>query len=89
MQRGIFLSFRWLIGTILCVSASAFSAVAQEAPPLQPGVITSFAPIVEKVAPRFVTVFTTQTVSRALAPFRFSGDALRQFFGGPLPQRQL
>ena len=55
---------------------------------MQPGVITTFAPIVEKVAPSVVTVFTTQTVSRTLAPFPFSDDALRQFFGGQLPQRQ-
>src|SRR4029450_610520 len=88
MERGIFRSYRSLIGAALCVSVSAFSAVAQEAPPVQPGVISSFAPIVEKVAPSVVTVFTTQTVSRTLAPFPFSDDALRQFFGGQLPQRQ-
>jgi serine protease Do len=88
MERGIFRSYGSLIGAALCVSVSAFSAVAQEAPPVQPGVISSFAPIVEKVAPSVVTVFTTQTVSRTLAPFPFSDDALRQFFGGQLPQRQ-
>jgi serine protease Do len=33
-------------------------------------------------------VFTTQTVSRTAAPFPLSDDALRQFFGGQLPQRQ-
>jgi serine protease Do len=55
---------------------------------MQPGVIASFAPIVEKVAPSVVTVFTTQTVSRTLAPFSLSDDTLRQFFGGQLPQRQ-
>ena len=88
MQKGIFLSFQWLIGTILCVSASVFSAAAQEPRPLQPGVITSFAPIVEKVAPSVVTVFTTQTVSRTQVPFPFSDDTMRQLFGGQLPQRQ-
>lgn len=88
MQRGIFRSCAVLVGTTLCVSTSAFAAVAQEAPSAQPGVITSFAPVVEKVAPSVVTVFTTQTVSRPAAPFPFSDDALRQFFGGQLPQRQ-
>ena len=88
MRGGIFRSFGLLIGTILCVSASVFSTTAQEAPPLEPGVITSFAPIVEKVAPSVVTVFTTQTVSRTQVPFPFSDDALRQLFGGQLPQRQ-
>jgi periplasmic serine protease, Do/DeqQ family len=88
MQRGIFWSFGLLIGAILYVSASAFSTAAQETARMQPGVTTTFAPIVEKVAPSVVTVFTTQTVSRTLAPFPFSDDALRQFFGGQLQQRQ-
>ena len=73
---------------MLCFSTSASSPAAQETAPTQPGVITSFAPIVEKVAPSVVTVFTTQTVSRTQVPFPFSDDALRQLFGGQLPQRQ-
>jgi serine protease Do len=88
MQRGIFRSFGVVIGAMLGISVSAFSAAAQETASMQPGVITTFAPIVEKVAPSVVTVFTTQTVSRTLAPFPLSDDALRQFFGGQLPQRQ-
>ena len=87
MQRGIVWSLGLLIGTILCVSTSAFSAAAQKATPMQPGVITTFAPIVEKVAPSVVTVFTTQTVSRATLQFPFSDDTLRQFFGGQLPRQ--
>ena len=54
---------------------------------MPPGVITTFAPIVEKVAPSVVTVFTTQTVSRGLTPFPFSDDTFRQFFGGQLPRQ--
>ena len=88
MQRGIFRFFRLSIGAMLCFSTSASSPEAQETAPTQPGVITSFAPIVEKVAPSVVTVFTTQTVSRTQVPFPFSDDALRQLFGGQLPQRQ-
>jgi serine protease Do len=88
MRRGIFRFFGLLIGTILCLSTSAFSAAAEETASTQTGVITTFAPIVEKVAPSVVTVITTQTVSRTAAPFPFSDDALRQFFGGQLPQRQ-
>jgi serine protease Do len=84
MQRGIFRSFGLSIGAMLC----AFSAAAQETASMQPAVIASFGPIVEKVAPSVVTVFTTQTVSRTAAPFPLSDDALRQFFGGQLPQRQ-
>ena len=64
-----------------------FPAAAQEATPGQPGVITTFAPIVEKVAPSVVTVFTTQTVSRTSSAFPFSDDGLRQFFGGQLPRQ--
>jgi serine protease Do len=88
MQRGILRSFGLLIGAMLCVITSSFSAAAQETTSTQPGIIASFAPVVEKVAPSVVTVFTTQTVSRTLAPFPYSDDALRQFFGGQLPQRQ-
>ena len=56
------------IATILWAHEGAFSAAAQTQPP-RGGIITSFAPVVEKVAPSVVTVFTNQTVSRALAPF--------------------
>ena len=81
-------TFPRLSVTPLCISVAAFSIRAQEPAHTQRAVITTFAPIVEKVAPSVVTVFTTQTVSRTLAPFPFSDDALRQFFGGQLPQRQ-
>jgi serine protease Do len=87
MERGISWSFGLLIGAMLCVSTSWFSAAAQEITQAQPGVITTFAPIVEKVAPSVVTVFTTQTVSRTTLPFPFSDDTLRQFFGGQLPRQ--
>jgi serine protease Do len=88
MQTGIFRSFGFFIGATLCAFTSVFSAEAQGTTSTQPGVIASFAPVVEKVAPSVVTVFTTQTVSRTAAPFPFSDDALRQLFGGQLPQRQ-
>src|SRR5881409_3736572 len=66
----------------------AFSAAEQEPAQTREGLITTFAPIVEKVAPSVVTVFTTQTVSRGLTTSSFSDDALRQFFGGRAPQTQ-
>src|SRR5437899_3164143 len=89
MRREIFRSrVLLLIGTIVCVHVGAFSAAAQEPSPSQQGLITTFAPIVEKVAPSVVTVFTTQTVSRGLIAFPFGDDTLRQFFGGQSPQRQ-
>ena len=77
-----------LIVTMLCVPASGFSVAAQEPAQTQRGVITTFAPIVEEVAPSVVTVFTTRTVSRGLTTFPFGDDTLRQFFGGQSPQRQ-
>jgi serine protease Do len=88
MQRGIVRSCVLLIVITLCVAAGASSAAAQAPAQAQPGVSTTFAPIVEKVAPSVVTVFTTQTVSRGLTAFPFSDDTLRQFFGGQSPQRQ-
>ena len=87
-SKGIFWSRGLLIGAVLYLATSASSPAAQETAPVQPRVITTFAPIVEKVAPSVVTVFTTQTVSRGASAFPFSDDALRQFFGGPAPQKQ-
>src|SRR5437762_2539867 len=88
MRQGICRSCVLLILFTLGGSGGAFSAAAQEPAHTQQGPISTFAPIVEKVAPSVVTVFTTQTVSRTLAPFPFSDDTLRQFFGGQLPRGQ-
>src|SRR5581483_944038 len=88
VQRGTRQSLVLLIGIVAYTSSGVFSAAAQGTAPAQPGVVTTFAPVVEKVAPSVVTVFTTQTVSRPAAAFQFPDDALRQFFGGQLPQRQ-
>jgi serine protease Do len=88
MQREILRLRVFLLVTVLCAHASAFSVAVQEPAQTQHGVITTFAPIVEKVAPSVVTVFTTQTVSRGLTTFPFGDDTLRQFFGGQSPQRQ-
>jgi serine protease Do len=73
---------------IVCTQASISSAAAQQPAQTREGIITTFAPVVEKVAPSVVTVFTTQTVSRAQTALSFSDDSLRQFFGGRGPQRQ-
>lgn len=86
MRRRKFLSHVLLTTLLIC--AGAFSAVAQEPARTSQGAIASFAPIIEKVAPTVVTVFTTQSVSQTVLPFPFSDDALREFFGGQLPQRQ-
>src|SRR5262245_27083966 len=88
MQRGILRSCTLFAVALFCVHTSAFLAIAQQPQQTRAGTITSFAPVVEKVAPSVVTVFTTQTVSRGQAAFSLSDDALRQLFGGRSPQTQ-
>src|SRR5438034_1583218 len=88
MPRGILRQRAFLIVTILCVHTGVISVAAQKLAQTQQEGITTFAPIVEKVASSVVTVFTTQTVSRGVTTFPFSEDAMRQFFVGQLPQRQ-
>src|SRR5205809_6100621 len=88
MPRGILRQRAFLIVTILCVHTGVISVAAQKLAQTQQEGITTFAPIVEKVASSVVTVFTTQTVSRGLTTFPFGDDTLRQFFGGQCPQRQ-
>jgi serine protease Do len=87
MERRLLPPCIMVVATNLLAYAGAFSAAAQTEQ-TRGGIITSFAPVVEKVAPSVVTVFTTQTVSRAQTGFPFSDDALRQFFGGSAPQKQ-
>jgi serine protease Do len=88
MGNGI-LSSRALVAlTVLCAQASLSPVIAQQPQQTGEGIITTFAPVVEKVTPSVVTVFTTQTVSRGQTAFPLSDDALRQFFGGQVPQRQ-
>src|SRR5947208_1315525 len=88
LREGIVRFCARLIIIMLCLATGAFSAAAQEPARTQQGVITTFAPTVEKVAPSVVTVFTTQTVSRGLTLFPFSDDTLRKSFGGQSPQTQ-
>jgi serine protease Do len=87
MKKNLFPRHVLLIATVLCAHATVFSAGAQTQQARE-GIVTTFAPIVEKVAPSVVTVFTTQTVSRALATLPFSDEMLRQFFGGQPSQRE-
>jgi len=88
MQRGILRSCALFILAVLCVHTSLSPVAAQQPQQTREGIITTFAPLVEKVAPSVVTVSTTQTVSRGLTAYPFSDDTLRQFFGGRSPQRQ-
>src|SRR6184192_317252 len=88
MQRGIRRACGSLGVSVLFAHIGVFFAAAQGPAQTQQEGITTFAPIVEKVAPSVVTVFTTQTVSRGVTAFPSSDDTLRQFFGEQLPQRQ-
>jgi serine protease Do len=86
VERGL-LPLRILFAAAILLVYTSVSLVAAQTQNTREGIVTSFAPIVEKVAPSVVTVFTTQTVPRGLTTFPFSDDTLRQFFGGQLPQR--
>jgi serine protease Do len=77
-----------LAALLACLPGSSAPCIAQQPSPSPQGTITTFAPIVEKVAPAVVTVFTTQKITRKVLPFPFSDPALRQFFGFQIPQRQ-
>src|SRR6267142_1079861 len=88
MQRGILRSCALFMLAVLCVHASLCPVIAQQPQQTREGIVTTFALLVENVAPSVVTVSTTQTVSRGVTAYPFSDDTLRQFFGGRSPQRQ-
>src|SRR5437016_11297956 len=80
MERRLLPPCILFVATIVLAHAGAVSGATQTEQSRE-GFITTFAPLVERVAPSVVTVFTTQTVSRGLTANPFSDDALRQFFG--------
>jgi serine protease Do len=89
MSGRIFPSRRAIAGLIvLFFYTGGFSAVAQESADTSQAQISSFAPVVEKVAPTVVTVFTTQSISRPALRFPFSDEGLREFFGGQVPRTE-
>ncbi len=68
---------------------STLSVIAQQptaAPAAAPPTLTTFAPVVEKVMPSVVTVFTTQHIKSQIGQYPFSDQLLRRFFGLPTPQ---
>ena len=80
LKNGIARSCGLFALTLLCGNTSLSPVIAQQPQQPREGIITTFAPVVEKVAPSVVTVFTTQTVSRGQTAFslaRFSGQRLR------------
>lgn len=95
-QAGLLLtSAAWLTGAALAQDEPPPKPAAG-APPVKvdpnalsrggAGGVTSFAPIVDKVAPSVVTVYTSKTVRRDLRSRGGGpqGDMLRRFFGGQL-----
>lgn len=96
MRGGLLLaSAAWLTGAALAQEDAAPKPAAA-APPVKvdsnalsrsgAGGVTSFAPIVDKLAPSVVTVYTSKTVRRDLRSRGggAQGDMLRRFFGGQL-----
>jgi serine protease Do len=73
--------------SLVTFAASLSFIPAVSAADAQPG-LTTFAPVVERVAPSVVTIFTTQSVAPNAQQFPFSDQGLRQFFGLPTPRRQ-
>jgi serine protease Do len=73
-----------LLACLPC-SSSVCAPAPAATPPAQ---LTTFAPIVEKVAPAVVTIFTTERITRQVLPFPFSDPGLQQFFGLQPPQQQ-
>src|SRR5258707_10056687 len=64
MENGILRSCGLFALTALCVNTSLSLVIAEQGQQTREGIITTFPPVVEKVAPSVVTVFNTQTVSR-------------------------
>ena len=72
MEKGILRSCALFALTLVCVNTSLSPVIAEQPQQTRERIITSFAPVVEKVASSVVTVFTTQTVSRAQTGFSLS-----------------
>ncbi len=78
---------KWRVGGPLIVLAMAFSVPGGAAPPqyvvpqTMSQVQLTFAPVVKRVAPAVVNVYTRSVVQQPVNPF-FSDPFFRQFFGG-------
>jgi serine protease Do len=91
MQRKTLRSNLFYATLLSCLAASSTIAAQTPIPPptaAPHGQLTTFAPVVEKVAPAVVTIFTTEKITRKVLAFPFSDPALRQFFGLQIPQQQ-
>jgi S1-C subfamily serine protease len=91
MENGILRSCALFGLAVFCVHATVSSIAAQQSQQTREGIITTFAPVVEKVAPSVVTVFTTQTLSRGQTAFSlalFSGTFLPRQKNFCLPSSQ-
>jgi serine protease Do len=90
MERKTLRFNRLLALPLACLAALPLTSTraAQQPAAAPPGQLTTFAPVVEKVAPAVVTIFTTERITRKVLPFPFSDPALRQFFGLQVPQQQ-
>ena len=82
MENGILRSCALFGLAVFCVHATVSSIAAQQSQQTREGIITTFAPVVEKVAPSVVTVFTTQTLSRGQTAFSIGANSQERFFLG-------
>jgi serine protease Do len=88
--------FAGAVGALVILTLVYFNSWGKDVPPnitvdstpivRQTQGITSFAPIVKKVAPSVVNIYSTHIVHQRLNRNPFFGDPLfRQFFGGQMP----
>src|SRR5882762_10398661 len=84
------------IAALLLSAAVAPLAFAEEVPtvkvdpkplPQVAGTLTTFAPVVDKVAPSVVTIATSKMVSKSKNPY-FNDPMFRRFFGIPDDQEE-
>src|SRR5690242_20206890 len=81
---------RWAVLALALISSKPVILESQAQEPIRaaPSGFTTFAPIVEKIAPSVVTIFTTERITRKATSLPFSDDAMRQFFGVPMEPSQ-
>ena len=79
--------FKIFFAPIVLILILNFPALAETKVPIsQAEIQLSFAPLVKKVAPAVVNIFTTKTVTqRSFSPL-FDDPFFRRFFGGQLPR---
>jgi Do/DeqQ family serine protease len=78
---------KFFVAPVFLILTLDFPAFAQKQVPISKAEVQlSFAPLVKKVAPAVVNIFTTKTITqRSFSPL-FDDPFFRRFFGGQLPK---